>query len=353
MEKDKTGAAATGAQVSTNVEQSMSERFMTKVMAEFGSGVGPLALTDFQKRLAQNYFIVIDANLKVAEEKRISSNKTKSQQYQNTLPMTWANVNMELLARSVVSLARVGLDPAQKNHVNMIPFKNNTTQKYDLAAVLGYRGIELQAKKYGLDIPDSVIVELVYSNDKFKSYKKDKNNPIETYEFEIVNDFDRGELVGGFYYHLFAKQPEKNKLVVFTMKDIEKRKPKYASVEFWGGEKDVYENGKKTGEKEKVDGWFDDMCRKTIARAAYGNITIDSQKIDDDYMTLKQAETAALEAEVEAEIRVNANGDTIDIEAAPVADAGDQKGGNVVDMPAGNGQQNLDLKPTGTGGPGF
>ena len=33
-------------------EGTMSERFMTKVIAEFGSGVGEVGLTTFQKRLA-------------------------------------------------------------------------------------------------------------------------------------------------------------------------------------------------------------------------------------------------------------------------------------------------------------
>jgi len=306
-------------QVSTKVEPSMSERFMTKVMSEFGSGVGPLALTDFQKRLAQNYFISLDASLKMAEEKRAKGNYNKAEKYQNLLAITWANVNMELLARNVVSAARVALDPAQKNHINLIPYKNNTTNKYDVGFILGYRGIELQAKKYGLEIPDAVIVELVYSNDKFKSYKKDRNNTVETYEFEIVNDFDRGDIVGGFYYHLYSNQPEKNKLVVFTKKEIEKRKPKYASAEFWGGEKPKWKDGKPDG-VEIIEGWVDDMFRKTIARAAYGNITIDSQKIDDDYMTLKQAESAAVESEVAAEINVNANTETIDITGQVIND---------------------------------
>jgi recombination protein RecT len=182
------------------------------------------------------------------------------------LPVTWENVNMESLARSVVAYARIGLDPAQKNHINMIPYKNNTTGKYDIGFIEGYRGIELKAMKYGLDVPDAVIVELVYTNDKFKPIKKSLNNPYESYEFEIVDAFDRGEIKGGFYYHIYSKYPEKNKLVIMTLKDIEKRKPKYASSEFWGGEKDVWKDGKKVG-TEQVEGWFEKMCYKTIYRA--------------------------------------------------------------------------------------
>jgi len=297
-------------------EKSMSERFMEKVVREFTGSVGEIALTDFQRRLAQNYFIALDATLKMAEEKR--KKKTKNQ---DPVPVTWANVNMEQLARDVVAVARIGLDPVQKNHVSMVPYKNNSTGKYDIGFVEGYRGIQLKATKYGLDVPDAVIVELVYSTDKFKSVKKDRNNPYESFEFEITNDFERGQIVGGFYYHIFNDNPEKNKLVVLPLADILKRKPKYASVEFWGGEKDVWENGKKVG-KEHVDGWYEKMCYKTIYRAAYSDITIDSQKIDDAYLRMRQMEDALNEANIEQEVADNANQEFIDIDYT-VTDATD------------------------------
>lgn len=295
-------------------ELTVSERFMNQVVKEFTSGVGDIALTDFQKRLAQNYFMAIDSTLKAAEEKR----KKKNEKYRDPVPVVWQSVNMEELARDVVSYARVGLDPAQSNHIAMVPFKNNATGKYDIGFIKGYRGIELVAVKYGLDVPDNVIVELVYSNDTFKVVKKDRNNPYDAYEFEVVNAFDRGEIVGGFYYHQYLEHPEKNKLVVFTLKDILKRKPQYASVEFWGGEKEVWEGGKKTGKKERVEGWYEKMCWKTIYRAAYSDITIDSQKVDDDYLRLKQMEQSFAESEVTEEISKNANTETIDIDAIVV-----------------------------------
>jgi recombination protein RecT len=296
-------------------EEPISVRFTNKVIAEFSQGVGEIALTDFQRRLAQNYFIAIDAALTAAEEKR--KKKTKNQ---DPLPITWANVNMNKLAQDVVAAARVGLDPAQSNHVAVMPFKNNNTNKYDIVFIDGYRGIELKAKKYGLDVPDHVIVELVYSTDKFKSIKKDRNNHYETFEFEVINDFDRGDIIGGFYYHIYTDNPEKNKLVVMSLKDILKRKPKYASVEFWGGEKDVWENGKKTGKKEEVEGWAEKMYWKTIYRAAYRDITIDSQLIDDDYLRLKQLESNYAEEQARQEITENANQEIIDIDPVTVED---------------------------------
>jgi recombination protein RecT len=292
----------------------MSVRFMNKVIAEFGSSVGEIALTNFQKRLAQNYFIVADTALRAAEERRLR----KPEQYRDKVPVTWANVDLENLARSVVSAARTGWDPLQDNHVSLVPFKDNNTGKYLINLMPGYRGIELKAVKYGLDVPDYVVVELVHKNDHFKEVKKDRNNPYATYEFEVVNSFDRGEIVGGFYYHGWKDEPEKNKLVVFTLDDILKRKPEYAAPEFWGGEKDEYKNGKKTGRKIKVEGWFEKMCWKTIYRAAYRDITIDSQKIDDDYLHLKQMEESFAEQGLAEEIEANANKDVIDVEYSVV-----------------------------------
>ena len=50
-------------------ELSMSARFMNHVVQEYGSGVGEVALTNFQKRLAQNYFMAVDDALAKQEQK--------------------------------------------------------------------------------------------------------------------------------------------------------------------------------------------------------------------------------------------------------------------------------------------
>jgi recombination protein RecT len=325
-------------------EESLSTRFMNKVIAEFTGGVGEPALTNFQKRLAQNYFIAIDAALKKAEVGRMK----KDAEYRDQLAITWNNVNMEQLARNVVAAARIGLDPALSNHVAMTAFKNNNLSKYDIVFIDGYRGVELKAIKYGLCVPDSVVVELVYSTDTFKPIKKDIRNEVETYEFTINNPFDRGEIVGGFYYHIYSNNKTKNKLVFWSIDEILKRKPKYASVEFWGGEKDEYKNGKKTGKKVQVEGWYKEMCYKTIYRAAFSDITIDSQKIDDDYLKLKHLEQTYDDAMVDQEVLENANVTVIDIDATPQEEQVEQN--DVVIQPqvdtTEEGQQTL-------GGPGF
>lgn len=286
-------------QVATRDGATMSQRFMNAVASEFAGkvGAGTVALTEHQKRLAQNYFLSVDQALQKAEIKRLNKNNN-----QDALPVTWANVNMQQLALDVVAAARVGLDPAQSNQIYPIPYKNNRTKQYDITLMPGYRGIELAAVKYGLDVPDSVIVELVHKHDRFRPIKKSLKNPVESYEFDIENPFDRGAIVGGFYYHAYKQNPEKNKLVIFSLEDILKRKPEYASVEFWG-------------KPEQQDGWFEKMCDKTIRRAAYKDITIDPQKIDSDYLRLKRFEESVVEQELASDIEANANGDFIDIEA--------------------------------------
>ena len=305
-------------------EAPLSVRFMNKVVAQFSSGVGELALTNFQKRLAQNYFIAINGALEKAEAKRVAKNSWNStkEKDKELVPVTWANINMEKLAQDVVACARIGLDPAQKNHISMMPFKNNATGKYDIVFIEGYRGLELKATKYGLFIPDEVVVEVVYETDKFKVIKKDASNSVESYQFDITQPFDRGKIVGGFYCHLFTDHPEKNKVIPMSMKDILKRKPTYASAEFWGGEKSVWKDGKKT--TEETDGWYEKMVYKTIFRAAFNDITIDSQKIDDDFLRLSQMEDSIAEQRAQAEVDEFGNqGPLLDIkdDDASVVDA--------------------------------
>lgn len=275
--------------VQTQSQQTLpATRFTEEVVRQFQANAGQqIQLTNHQKRLVSSYFVACDQALKAAEEKRAKKRDA------DPVPITWANVNMPDLAVQVVSCARIGYDPSLPNHIAVIPYKNNTTGKYDITFMEEYRGREIRAKKYGLDVPDYVVVELVYENDTFRAIKKDMNNRMEAYEFTVAEDpFNRGELRGGFYYHGWYEHADKNRLVIFNKAEIDKRKPKYASAEFWGGEKDVWQNGKKTG-TEKIEGWYSEMAYKTIYRAAYGAITIDSQKIDDDFIRLSEAENRA------------------------------------------------------------
>lgn len=309
--KTPVAPAKTNEQVA-KAQLSHSERFAQAVEREFSGNAGQIVLTSFQRKLCQNYFIKIDSILKDAELKR----QKKAEKYRDALSLTWDNMNMPKLAVDVIAFSGVGLDPTQPNHINPIPYKNNGLNKYDVVFIPGYKGIELKAKKYGFNVPDDVIVELVYKNDDFKVIKKDANNKIEGYHFEVTDSFNRGDIIGGFYYHSYFDKPEKNKLRVFTLKDIEKRKPEYASAEFWGGEKDKWVNGQKQG-KETVEGWFDEMAYKTIYRAAYNAITIDSEKIDENYMAVIQKEQESRDFQITNEIATKSNRNEIGFDNEP------------------------------------
>src|SRR5690606_7288907 len=285
-------------------DASPSERFTMAVIKEFPNGMNGQAveLTSFKRNLIQNYVIKLDSVLKEAETKRMS----KQEQYRDALPLAWSNVNMHKLAQDVVAYSSIGLDPLQKNHIHPIPYKNSKTNQYDINLMEGFNGLELKARKYGFDVPDEVIFELKYSTDIFKSKKKNASNEIETYDYEITDDFNRGELEGGFYYKIFRDHPEKNKLVVMNRAQIEKRKPKYASAEFWGGEKDAWENGKKSG-KETIEGWEEEMFMKTLKRHCWNDVNIDSQKIDDFLMRVLENETQSNDRIVEEAIQTGTN----------------------------------------------
>ena len=303
------------------VKVSPSERFTNAVMREVPTGgEGKVVLSNFQKKLIQNYFIKLDGVLKESEVKRLA----KSGKWQDPLEYSWANVNMNKLAQDVVAYSSVGLDPLQKNHINPIPYKNKKTSQFDITFIEGFVGLELKAKKYGYDVPDEVKFELKYAKDAFKIIKKDANNEFEDYTFDIVDAFDRGELQGGFYKKIFFDQSEKNSVVLMTRKDIEKRKPAYASAEFWGGEKDNWVNGQKEG-KIQVEGWEEEMFLKTLKRHCWDKIGIDSEKIDENYHKMLQNDLDNTSSKVSREIDENANGETIDIDGEEVDDAEEVK----------------------------
>ena len=311
------GSAApqpTAAPVPAEVKPNAAERFTAKVMKEFGRTVGEIHVTDYQRQLVQGYFIAIDRALKSAEEERLRKNEKNKdhEKYDNNLPVTWGNVNLNDLALDVVHYARMGLDMMQENHLFPIPYKNNKTGKYDMTLMPGYNGIQYIAEKYAVEPPLAVTVELVYSTDTFRPIKKSAENRVENYDFAINNAFDRGEIIGGFGYIEFA-DPVKNKLVIMTKKDIEKRKPKYASANFWGGKQKVWDNGKQVD--QETDGWYEEMCLKTIKREIYSakHIPRDPKKIDDNYQYMKMREARIAELEAQDIIDANANGMVIDV----------------------------------------
>lgn len=274
-----------------------SARFTQMIFREFGeNSLGEPLITGHQRTLINNYFICIDKTLKTAEADRLTRNaKNTNHDYDNNLPITWQNVNMTDLALDLVHYARMGLDMLQPNMLFAIPYKNNKAQKYDMTLMKGYNGIFYIAQKYAVEPPKAITVEVVYSTDLFKPLKRNFNHPIEAYEFEIVNPFDRGEIVGGFAY-IEYEEPSKNKLVLMSMKEIEKRKPARASENFWGK-------------------WQDEMVRKTLVREACSGkyIPVDPAKVDEAYHASKLREVRYAEIEADAEAEQNANKVILDV----------------------------------------
>ena len=297
-------------------QANMSERFMQKVIHEFSGSVGEFQITEYQRQLIQGYFIGVDRALKTAEAERVRKNENnRDHKYDNAVPVTWANVNMADLALDVVHYARLGLDTMQANFITPIPYLNKKAGRYDINLMLGYNGIKYIAEKFALCPPKSVTIELVYATDNFKPYKKGRGNDVESYDFEITNPFDRGHIVGGFGY-IEYDDPKKNELVLMSMKDIEKRKPEYASANFWGGKANEWKNGKKI-EVDK-DGWLDEMCRKTIIREVYSpkHILLDPRKIDDSYQYMKQREARLAEAQDDMHRVIDVTANTVPVEQA-------------------------------------
>lgn len=297
-------------------QANMSERFMHKVIHEFSGSVGEFQITEYQRQLIQGYFIGVDRALKTAEAERPRKNEAnRDHKYDNTLPITWANVNMADLALDVVHYARLGLDTMQANFITPIPYLNKKAERYDINLMLGYNGIKYIAEKFALCPPKNVTIELVYSTDSFKPHKKGRGNDVESYDFEIVNPFDRGSIVGGFGY-IEYDDPKKNELVIMSMKDIEKRKPKYASANFWGGKASEWNNGSKV-EVDK-EGWFDEMCRKTIIREVYSpkHILLDPRKVDENYQYMKDREARLAEAQEDMQTIINVTANTVPVEQA-------------------------------------
>ena len=236
--------------------------------------------------------------------------------YNNELAYTWNNVDLPALALDLAHYARVGLDMMEDNTLFPIPYKNSKGNKYSMTLMEGYNGIRFQAEKYALDPFKAVTVEVIYANDKFRPIKKDSRNPVEGYEFDIPQPFDRGEPVGVFGY-IEYDDPSKNKLVVFSKADVMKRKPKYASPEFWGGKKKIWENGKQI--EVEMEGWVAEMYEKTMKREIYGSKRIprDPDKVDESYNYIRQREQQYEDMVIEAEIVQNANASPIQLPEEP------------------------------------
>ena len=258
----------------------MITKFALNMATEFQANDGK-PITAVQKHILQGYADSISktiANFKPSKDKQA---------------LKWENIDYTKLKRAVYVNAHLGLDMWQENMLSIVPFYNKETKMYELNLMRGYNGIKHLAETYSKDKIVNIVTELVYSNDKFRPIKKDAKNAIDSYEFEIVNMFDRGELIGGFGY-IEYEDSRKNKLIIMTKSDMDKRKPDYAAAEFWGGTKNKWENGKIVG-TEEVAGWQPEMYLKTLIRYVCNqrHIPLDPEKIGDLFV---EAETLEMQA---------------------------------------------------------
>jgi recombination protein RecT len=206
--------------------------------------------------------------------------------------------------------------------------------------MFGYAGMEQKARNFAIEYPKDIVFKVVYANDKFQEIVKDRDNPINTVIHQVVDSFNRGEIVGGYWWKIFEDET-KNEVKVLTLRDIEKRKPKNASVEFWGGDKAVWKNGNKTNQTEAVDGWFEEMVMKTIKRHCFDSFILSSEKMNEyatRFMLLEEAsqqinQTDDAEANLSQEVAQNANKKVIDFDEAEIVD----------DVPATDGQTTIPL----------
>jgi len=249
-------------QVAT-VEPSQSERFTNMLMKEFSGTTGDMAVfNDNKKRLGQHLFIKADSVLKELEKKRLASNKTTVAEY------TWKNVNLSKMSLDAVHRIELGLDPLIDNHISIIPYFNSKLKKYDLDLRIGYAGKDYYKRKMAYETPEDIIYELVYSNDSFVVFKKDKENKVESYEFKIKDPFDRGNIIGGFGYIRYNDE-SKNKLVTVSEADFKKSESEAKSAAFWGK-------------------YPREMRYKTIVNRTTDKLMIDPVKVNESYFNVEE-----------------------------------------------------------------
>jgi recombination protein RecT len=270
----------------------VSSRFVAQIQRQFTAEIGnPMAFTVYEKTLAQHLFLKIDATLKELEAKRTDVNKPA---------YSWENVNMQKLALDAVHRVNLGLDALITGHIYPIPYFNSKTKKYDLDLRIGYIGKDYYRRQNAVEMPIDVRYELVRKNDVFKPIMKSFKNPIESYEFEIANPFDRGEVIGGFGYIMY-EDPKKNKLVIVTEKDFKKSENSAQSKDFWGKHPD-------------------EMKYKTLVNRVTDKMPLDPKSVNAASYAYVEAQENDAEARVEAEIKANANKEMLDIKDAVDAD---------------------------------
>lgn len=280
-----------------------SERFCNLVISKYSDVARGVDVTEKEKAIIAGYFICIDNAIKKMDIK-------------------WGEIDTNSLALDLAHKARLGLDMQMPNYLFPVPYRGKNGV-VTLTLINGYKGEIHLAMKFAEEIPLNIRAELVYDTDEFVPIKKGAGNPCDSYVFNIKNPFARGNIIGGFGYVEYA-DPAKNVLVMMSKADILKRKPSYASKEFWGT-------------------WEEKMFLKTVIKETCRHIPLDVDKVREYRDTLdyeKGRELDYAKAEAEAEISANAGtGDFIDasFEDSPANEDG-KAGDENADKNTGDGQ---------------
>lgn len=184
---------------------------------------------------------------------------------------TWMQVNFEDFLAKSIAYANIGIDPLAPKTLSFTLYANKSGM-YDVVFVEDVKCMETVARKYGVNCPENITVELIHQNDKFSLIKKDLANPFDGYVLEITNAFDRGEVIGGVSLSEYQK-PIYNKVRLMTLKEIEKRVN--TKSPFWTN-------------------WKNEMCEKTIAKNAWSKVVLNTTELA-EYYSLQATEEQEVE----------------------------------------------------------
>ena len=259
---------------------SPSTWFMNEIMTSLGAGHPDFTVTPAQKAKIQGYFSAMTHVL-------------------NEQGLKWSQVAVDYkLAQDLMVCAQIGFDMRSEKMLYAVPRMDNKIGKYRFTLQKGYMGRVYEAMKYAEGNLEDITAMLVYSTDKFVPHIHDSQHPGDTYEFEIMNPFDRGSLVGGFAY-LIYDNPARNRLVLVSKADIEKRRAVSRSSKFWGG-------------------WYDEMALKTVYIAGAKAVKLDPDKLDDAYQHSQAMEESTSDIEVGNKlVETQAEGEVVDVQQLP------------------------------------
>jgi recombination protein RecT len=180
---------------------------------------------------------------------------------------TWQNINFDDFLSKSIAYANIGIDPLAPKTLSFTLFANKFTGKTDVVFIQDVKCMEIIARRYGVNCPVNITVELIYSTDKFALVKKDLTNPSDGYALSVTNAFERGEIIGGVSLSEY-ENPIYNKVRLMSLKEIEKRvrttDSKGAATSFWRDFKP-------------------EMCEKTIGKNAWSKVALDTTDLAEFY----------------------------------------------------------------------